>query len=82
MLACTIVVLNGACKSCETTLTVFVMWPLPYTRGSKTRSVSAKILIVKITGSGVREACQKCLQSFDDQIQLSTKTENMRNKQT
>ena len=54
MLACTNIVLDGNCKSRETTPTVFVVWLPPCTIGNKARGVSVRSLIVKTAGS-IRE---------------------------
>jgi hypothetical protein len=59
VLACTIVVLGGACKSCVIIPTALVVWSPSCTRGNKTHDVSAGSLIVKMTGSGLGEAYRK-----------------------
>jgi hypothetical protein len=59
VLAHTIVVLGGACKSCETTPTAFVVWSPPCMEGNKVHDISVGSLIVKTAGSGLGEACWK-----------------------
>jgi hypothetical protein len=43
-------------ESCETTPTIFVVWPPPCIGGNKVYDISAESLIVKTTGSVREEA--------------------------
>jgi hypothetical protein len=55
----TIVVNRRGLQSCETTLTVFVVWPPPCTSGNKVCGISARSLTMKTVASDTGEVARR-----------------------